>query len=228
MSDAVPARRRGGGALLGFGKKQKNKVLEEEFLPHLDALYRYALHLTRDSDEAEELTQDTMLRAISSIAQYTPGTNAKAWLCRIMSNHHLNVRRKRMHIPELLMEELPEPQAELEVPGHFPSPEASYIRAAVGAEVGRALDELPLEFRQVLALADMEGFSYKEISEMLSVPMGTVMSRLFRARRILREKLGRTAQSLGVAAQAPEAGSAEPTEILADLRDYRRRRAIDR
>jgi RNA polymerase sigma-70 factor (ECF subfamily) len=215
------------GSEVRMGLKAKDrKVVELEFLPHMDSLYRYALMLTRNADEAEELTQETLLRGMDNLSQYTPGTNARAWLCRIMSTQHLN-RVKRHHRKlEIPMEELPESQAgEAREPGFRTEPELAFLKNLAGAEISRAVESLPQDFRQMIVLADLEGLSYKEIADILSCPMGTVMSRLFRARKLLRRKLHRLGQEMGLVKEGARGGD-NPGEFLADLASYRSSRGL--
>lgn len=208
-------------------KAKDRKVVEQEFLPHMDALYRYALMLTRNGDEAEELTQETLLRAMDNVGQYSPGTNARAWLYRIMSTQHLNRVKRRHRKLEIPMDELPDPQGtEAREPGFRTEPEREFLKNLAEGEIARAVESLPQDFRQMIVLADLEGLSYKEIADILSCPMGTVMSRLFRARKLLRRKLHRLAQEMGLVAETPAPGGENEGEFLADLASYRSSRGL--
>src|SRR6478752_2125677 len=141
------------------------RQFDAEALPHLDALYRVALRLTGDPTQAEDLVQDTMLKAYRSWRQYRPGTNAKGWLLTILRNTFINDYRRRKLEPVA---------PDLEI---------------VDEKVLEAVDALPPDFREVLVLSDMEGMSYGEIAESLRIPVGTVKSRLFRGRRLLQAAL---------------------------------------
>jgi RNA polymerase sigma-70 factor (ECF subfamily) len=169
-------------------------VFEEEALPHLDTLYRVALRLTGDSSAAEDLVQDTMLRAIRGWKSFRPGSNARAWLVTILRNQFINGWRSQKRSPSGIdMDTIPEPADPTD-----PDPEGRFFTELVDEEVIRAVDSLPEDFREVLVLSDMEGLPYAEIAASLEIPVGTVKSRLFRARRILQGQLRRYAESTGL------------------------------
>lgn len=172
------------------------RTFDEEALPHLDALYRVALRLTGDPSRAEDLVQDTMLKAYRSWRQYRPGTNAKGWLLTILRNTFINDYRRRKLEPVAMDLETAEPLA---IPRDVADadPEGAFFARIVDAKVIEAIDALPTEFREVLVLSDMEGLSYAEIAEALQVPVGTVKSRLFRARRQLQVALYAHAVEMG-------------------------------
>lgn len=167
---------------------------DETALPHLDTLYRVALRLTGERAAAEDLVQDTMLRALRAWATFQPGSNARAWLVTILRNQFINGYRARRRTPEGVdMDAVPE----LPDLGD-PDPEGRFFRDLVDDEVLEAVDALPHDFREVLVLSDMEGLPYAEVAEALGIPVGTVKSRLFRARRILQGRLRRYAQETGI------------------------------
>jgi len=169
---------------------------DDEALPHLDALYRVALRLTGDAARAEDLVQDTMLKAYRSWRQYRPGTNAKGWLLTILRNTFINDYRRRKLEPVAMDLEVVEPHAifrDIETA----DPEGAFFSQIVDEKVLQAIDALPPEFREVLVLSDMEGLRYAEIAEALQVPVGTVKSRLFRARRLLQAALYEHAVEMG-------------------------------
>lgn len=167
---------------------------EAEALPHLDTLYRVALRLTGDPSAAEDLVQDTMLRALRAWDSFRPGTNARAWLVTILRNQFINGWRARRRAPVVLdVDVVPE------VPDlGNPDPEGRFFRELVDEEVLAAIDSLPEDFREVLVLSDLEELPYAEISAVLGIPVGTVKSRLFRGRRILQERLRRYAMESGL------------------------------
>ncbi len=167
---------------------------EAEALPHLDTLYRVALRLTGEPAAAEDLVQETMLRALRAWRTFQPGTNARAWLVTILRNQFINGWRSRKRAPTAVdVEAIPElPDVS------DPDPEGRFFRELVDEEVLAAVDALPEDFREVLVLSDMEGLPYAEIAEALAVPVGTVKSRLFRARRILQGRLRRYAEETGL------------------------------
>ncbi len=178
--------------------------LEQGALEHIDALYRTALRMTRNAADAEDLVQETYLRAFRSLHQFTEGTNLRAWLFRILTNTYINEYRRRQRRPtnsslddieefylyDHLIESGVQPSVE--------RPEDIVLsRLSVDRVIG-AIDELPEEFRQVVLLADVEGFSYRDIASIVEIPIGTVMSRLYRARRRLQRQLYDAAVESGV------------------------------
>jgi RNA polymerase sigma-70 factor, ECF subfamily len=172
------------------------RSFDEEALPHLDALYRVALRLTADPSQAEDLVQDTMLKAYRSWRQYRPGTNAKGWLLTILRNTFINDYRRRKHEPIAMDLEAAEPHA-LYRSMQESDPEGTFFSQIVDTKVTEAIDALPPDFREVLALSDIEGMSYGEIADTLKIPVGTVKSRLFRARRQLQAELYAHAVEMG-------------------------------
>jgi RNA polymerase sigma-70 factor (ECF subfamily) len=175
---------------------EAGRSFDEEALPHLDALYRVALRLTADPSQAEDLVQDTMLKAYRSWRQYRPGTNAKGWLLTILRNTFINDYRRRKHEPIAMDLEAAEPHA-LYRSMQESDPEGTFFSQIVDAKVTEAIDALPPDFREVLALSDIEGLSYGEIADTLKIPVGTVKSRLFRARRQLQAELYTHAVEMG-------------------------------
>lgn len=161
---------------------------EAEALIHLDALYRTALRLAGSRAEAEDLVQDACLRAFQNFHRFTPGTNCRAWLFTIMRNVFLN--RVRYRGREVLKDgaELESATASVTAPSSN-HPEAEFFRRVLPGDVERALRSLPLAFREVVILVDLEGFSYREAAAALGCPVGTVMSRVYRGRGLLRHGL---------------------------------------
>ena len=172
------------------------RAFDAEALPHLDALYRVALRLTGDPSQAEDLVQDTMLKAYRSWKQYRPGSNAKGWLLTILRNTFINDYRRRKHEPVAMDLEAVEPHALYRSMQEI-DPEGTFFSQIVDAKVIEAIDALPPDFREVLALSDIEGMTYAQISETLKIPVGTVKSRLFRARRQLQAELYAHAVEMG-------------------------------
>lgn len=169
---------------------------EAEALPHLDSLYRMALRLTSDPSQAEDLVQETMLKAYRAWRQYRPGTNARAWLLTILRNTFINDYRRRKREPVAVDLEAVEPYA-IYRDVEQADPEGAFFAQIVDQRVLEAIDRLPPDFRDVLALSDMEGLSYQEIADALEIPVGTVKSRLFRARRQLQRELYEHAVEMG-------------------------------
>ena len=160
---------------------------QEEALAQTDSLYRAALRLTRNPAEAEDLVQETYLKAFRSSARFERGTNLRAWLFTILMNTHRNSRRDAARNPVDVDSEVVE-QAQA-LPGRAASPEDLLIDATLDVDIKAALDALPDAFRSAVWLRDVEEFSYAEIAGMLDVPMGTVMSRISRGRKLLYEQL---------------------------------------
>lgn len=185
---------------------------EAEALRHLDALYRTALRMTRSEADAEDLVQETYIRAFRFRDQFTLGTNMKAWLFRILTNTFINTYRRKAAQPEVTDLEgvdefsLYRRMADDRAASSSPDPEAELLNGVVDTEVTDALEALPEKFRSTVLL-DVEGFSYKEIAEMLGIPIGTVMSRLHRGRKFLQKRLYDLARERGIAAvRAPQKG----------------------
>jgi len=166
----------------------KRASFEREALVHLDSLYRVALRLTGNPADADDLVQETMLKAYRSWHQYQQGTNAKGWLLTILRNAFINEYRRRARHPETVDVDAVEP---FSVFGDMQEedPQGAFFDRIVDDQVLRAIDELPEQFREAVVLSDVEGLSYQEIAKVLDVPVGTVKSRLFRARQMLQRKL---------------------------------------
>jgi RNA polymerase sigma-70 factor, ECF subfamily len=165
---------------------------EREALPLLPGLYSAAHRLTRNSADAEDLVQETFLRAYRGFHQFQAGTNLKAWLYRILTNTFINSYRKRQREPQTISDDGIEDwylYSRMASEGLEPSAEASVIDSLPDEEVQEALSSLPEQFRIAVLLADVEGFSYKEIADIMDVPIGTVMSRLHRGRKALEKRL---------------------------------------
>jgi RNA polymerase sigma-70 factor, ECF subfamily len=178
---------------------------ETEALSFLDALYRTALRMTRSEAEAEDLVQETYIRAFRFQHQFTPGTNLKAWLFRILTNTFINQYRRKAARPETTeLDDVEESilyrhMRDVSPGSASPDPEAELIDNTLSSEVKDALEALPEKFRTTLLL-DVEGFSYKEIAEVLDIPIGTVMSRLHRGRKFLQKRLYDLARDRGIVA----------------------------
>jgi len=180
-------------------KTQSDEVFESELLPHIDALKTFAFHLSYDEDDANDLVQETYMKAHRFIDKYEQGTNAKAWLFKILKNAYINEYRKKSKRPTRVdFEDIVSyhDSDDSKVPGYLDLREEIFSNM-MGDEVTIAINALPIDFRTVVLLCDVEGFTYEEISKIIDVPIGTVRSRLFRARNMLKEKLKKYADKLG-------------------------------
>jgi RNA polymerase sigma-70 factor (ECF subfamily) len=169
--------------------RRADATFEAEALTAIDSLYRTALRLTRVPADAEDLVQETYLKAFRAAEQFEPGTNLRAWLFTILHNTARNRMRDRAHDPVTVDSEVVDRAADAESSVGGQNPEASLIAGTLAPELQAALDGLPEVFRQAVWLRDVEEFSYGEIAGMLDVPIGTVMSRISRGRRMLFERL---------------------------------------
>lgn len=190
------------GILIGWrGGGGQVSEFEQVALVHLDALYRAALRLTQNRAEAEDVVQETFLRAFRSFGRFNPGTNCRAWLFTIERNVFLN--RLRSHGREILEAEMGE-AVEVATQGRrgAGNPEEELLQTVLHGDIDRALRTLPLPFRETVVLVDLEGLIYREVAEVLGCPVGTVMSRLSRGRALLRQSLTRFAREHGYVKEA--------------------------
>ena len=181
--------------MFGSSKEREKEwsAFEAEAMPLMADVFRTAMWLARDRSEAEDLTQETFAQALKSFHRYTPGTNCRAWLVTIL--YHLNSKR-RHKLGKLKLVEDVEEQIANTVAFEPPIPEH-----LTDEELLKALERIPKQFREVVLLTDVEEFSYKEVAELLQTPIGTVMSRLHRGRRLLRQQLTEYARKFGIAAE---------------------------
>ena len=180
--------------------EQRRKRFEADALQYMNQLYSAALRYTKNPSDAQDLVQDTYAKAYVSFHQFEPGTNLKAWLYRILTTTFINTYRKDQRRPQLSDQELEDWQiadASSHTSDQGKSAEDVALENLPDSDIKRALAEIPEEFRIAVYLADVEGFSYKEIAEIVGVPTGTVMSRLHRGRKQLREKLTDYAREFG-------------------------------
>jgi len=192
---------------------------EREALSHLGALLAVATRLTRNTAEAEDLVQDTFVKAMRARGRFEAGTNMRAWLLRILTNTFIN-RYRRGGLEKSVLEG---PDADPLVDGWISTstleamrdPESQALRPMLEAEIRRALEELPEDFRMAVLLADVEELSYREIADMMGCPIGTVMSRLHRGRRLLKRRLYEHARAMGIVGPEPELGDETPVDLAA-------------
>lgn len=174
-------------------------IFDKEFMPHLSAMYNFAYRLANDEDEAKDLVQETFMKAYRFVHSFQQGTNSKAWLYRILKNSFINEYRKKSKQPAKVDYQ--------EVENYYNSEDADAdytvdmrvesVKDMMGDEVTMALNALPIDFRTVIILCDLEGFTYEEMAKILDIPIGTVRSRLHRARNLLKEKLTTYAETMG-------------------------------
>jgi RNA polymerase sigma-70 factor (ECF subfamily) len=193
---------------------ERRMQFEREALLHLDALYSFALKLSRARDDAEDLVSDTMLRAFERWEQYHLGTNIRAWLFTIL--YHVFVSRKRrIDAREVQQPDEPDGWGIFEAVGEL-DPEGRFYDSFLDDEVTRAIEALPEEYRSAVVLSDLQGLRYAEIAEVLGVPEGTVKSRLFRGRRLLQKKLARFAVDMGYLSATVVDAAMAPAGPVAD------------
>lgn len=198
MADPAPA------ALTDEDKRR----FQVEAIPLLDSLYAAAMRMTRNPADAEDLVQDTMMRAYRSFNRFEAGTNLKAWLFRIMTNAYINTYRRRQREPQKLsQEDVQDFDLYQQLKDHDPrfseTPESLVLDSLLDADIARALDELPEQFRLAVILSDLQDFTYAEMAEIMDVPMGTVMSRLHRGRKALQKRLWELARERGIVRGSP-------------------------
>src|SRR5215203_1381355 len=182
-----------------YSNSEKQNIFDNEFMPHINSMYNFAYRLTLDQDDSKDLLQDTYLKAYRFIDSFQQGTNAKAWLFRILKNSFINDYRKKSKEPSKVDYQEVETYYNSEDVDRQITPDlrVEALRDMIGDEISNALNSLDVDFRTVIILCDLEGFKYEEMAKILDIPIGTVRSRLHRARQLLKEKLSDYAKSMG-------------------------------
>lgn len=182
-----------------YSEAEKTQIFNTEFMPHVNSMYNFAYRLTFDEDDSKDLVQDTYLKAYRFIESFQQGTNAKAWLFRILKNSFINdYRKKRKEPAKVDYQEVETYYNSDEVDRQItPDLRVESLQDMIGDEISNALNALDVDFRTVIILCDLEGFKYDEMAKILDIPIGTVRSRLHRARNLLKEKLSEYAKSMG-------------------------------
>ena len=179
---------------------EKQEAFKSEAIPHMDALYNGALKMAYNEEDAKDLVQETYFKAFRFFDQFEPGTSCKAWLYKILKNTFINKYRKNKKQPEHVDFNSVEPFVDLvKDKQHFDSNplDKSILNNYLSDEINEALSKLSYEFRMILILSDIEGFSYKEIADIMNCPIGTIRSRLFRARKMMFKLLSKYAKQEG-------------------------------
>lgn len=193
--------------------EERRDRFERDAMQYVDQLYSAAMRMARNPADAEDLVQEAYTKAFSAFHQYRPGTNLKAWLYRILTNTYINLYRKRQREPlqsnSDTIEDWQLARAESHTSSGLRSAEAEALDHLPDSDVKRALQSIPEEFRLAVYFADVEGFAYKEISDIMNTPIGTVMSRLHRGRKMLRDMLGDYAAERGFSAATGSTGAAD-------------------
>lgn len=182
-----------------YSEKEKLNIFNQEFMPHINSMYNFAYRLTLDADDAKDLLQDTYLKAFRFIDSFQQGTNAKAWLFRILKNSFINDYRKKSKEPSKVDYQEVETFYNSEDVDRQITPDlrVEALQDMIGDEISVALNSLDVDFRTVIILCDLEGFKYEEMAKILDIPIGTVRSRLHRARNLLKDKLSEYARKMG-------------------------------
>ena len=202
---------------------QTKAEFEALALPYLDQLYSAALRLTKNEKDAEDLVQDAFMRAYRFFDKFERGTNMKAWLFKILTNTFINRYRRNVKERSIVdgseRDTVNERFISREATEYAENPEHYFFERLLSDDILRAIDQLPIDFRMVVILADLQEFSYREIAEIIGCPVGTVMSRLFRGRKLLQKTLRQHAIDCGVLPEDESDSDTRPT----DLNEYRRR-----
>lgn len=188
------------GPAYHYSPEEKERIFDEEFLPHIHSIYNFAYRITFNEDDAKDLVQETYLKSFRFMESFQQGTNAKAWLFRILKNSFINeFRKKSKEPPKVDYEEVESyfNSDDLQSPAGTFELRVEAVKEMMGDEVSKALNSLDIDFRTVIILCDLESFTYEEMAKILDIPIGTVRSRLHRARNQLKTKLKMYASYMG-------------------------------
>lgn len=181
-----------------LNKEEKDQLFAQEFLPHMDSLYNFGYYLSNNEEMSKDLLQETYLKAYRFIEYFQIGTNAKAWLLRIMKNSFINEYRKKSKAPNKVDIDDINQKDDIDDDHHVALDMRQEVFSnLIGDEITHAVNALPIDYRLIILLCDIEGFKYEEIAKIIDVPIGTVRSRLHRARNLLKEKLKDYAKEKG-------------------------------
>ena len=180
-----------------LNKEEKDLLFKDEFLPHMDSLFNFGYYLTHEENRAKDLLQETFLKAFRFIEYFQIGTNSKAWLLRIMKNSFINDYRKKTKRPYNVNIDDVNQKDDIEDDNVSLDMRQEVFGNLIGDEITTAVNDLPVDYRLIILLCDIEGFKYDEIAQIIDVPIGTVRSRLHRARNMLKERLKDYAKQRG-------------------------------
>ena len=206
--EVQPGRQEGGTVVrTELDESRRRALFEEQVIPEIDRLYGAAMRYTRDPTDAQDLVQETVAKAYRSFHTFQQGTNLRAWLYRVLHTTYISMYRKKQRRPQENLQEEIDDFSFYDEARTGPSAEIEVLQAITDEEVKQALADLPETFRMAVYLADVEGFAYKEIAEIMDTPIGTVMSRLHRGRKALQQALAEYARKRGLISDASEGQS---------------------
>jgi RNA polymerase sigma-70 factor (ECF subfamily) len=217
--------------MFGFRKNTQKEAtdFQQSTLQHIDSLYSTALRLCNNEKDAEDLVQDTYVKSLRFRDKFQEGTNLKAWLFKILTNTFINKYRRKMRERRFLDESgdifANTDETSLKANDRF-DPEREYISKVLAEDLQKAIEDLPADFKMAVILADIEEFSYKEIADMMDCPIGTVMSRIFRGRKLLQKQLIDQARLCGILPWEEKPAVARTQDEAINLSEFRQKRKL--